>query len=149
MKKIIQNENGFSLIEVMVALLILLFGMLGVMGMQYMAVQGNSANRTFQVASNYAFDLVEQVEAGGMTAGTYNPTDTEKQLTGGIAYLRRLWIEPNCVSLSTTDGTCTATSSCTVAANADAGASAVRVRTCWTDGNGVAHAITFDTIEAL
>jgi prepilin-type N-terminal cleavage/methylation domain-containing protein len=36
------NDHGFSLIEAMVALTVMLVGMLGVMGMQYYSITGNT-----------------------------------------------------------------------------------------------------------
>ena len=53
------SEKGFSLVEVMIALVILLVGMLGIMGMQYYAVSGNATSRELRQATNLGQDMIE------------------------------------------------------------------------------------------
>ena len=56
-------EKGFTLIEVLVSLLVLLIGLLGVAGMQYLALQQvNNANLRSQV-NLHVLELIEQVRA--------------------------------------------------------------------------------------
>lgn len=56
-------EKGFTLIEVLVSLLVLLIGLLGVVGMQYLALQQvNNSNLRSQVDLHIQ-ELVEQVRS--------------------------------------------------------------------------------------
>ncbi len=146
----VQKMNGFTLIEVMIALVVLLFGTLGVMAMQYMAVSGNAASRELRVATTLSQTKIEDIKATpytSITSGTDTP-QTASTLTGGITFTRRWWVVANCVdlSLSGDDGTCSGsiTASCSTTLN---NASAIRVRTCWTDSGGNNHSVTLDTVR--
>ncbi|MBI4847768.1 MAG: prepilin-type N-terminal cleavage/methylation domain-containing protein [Nitrospirae bacterium] len=120
-----KTEKGFTLVEVMVALVVLLVGMLGVIGMQYYAVTGNAFSREMRIATSLGEDLVEQMDAMPYLKpdGTLNlasGTDTPKppdpnDEAGRIALLgkkssenaelftRTWWVVPDCVSLDLTN----------------------------------------------
>lgn len=53
------NERGFTLIEVLMALLILSIGLLGIAGMQIASINGNADSRDFTEASVAAQDQIE------------------------------------------------------------------------------------------
>ena len=55
------NCRGFSLIEVMVALAILSFGLLGVAAMQGVAIQGNAFAKDITVATSAAQEILERI----------------------------------------------------------------------------------------
>ena len=61
--RIDNSEKGFSLIEVMIALVVLLVGMLGIMGMQYYAVSGNANSRELRMATNLGQDMIESLKS--------------------------------------------------------------------------------------
>lgn len=152
------SDKGFSLIEVMIALVVLLIGMLGIMGMQYYAVSGNATSRELRLATNLGQDMIESLKstpyanililAGQNTLD--NPT-AGSALTGGVSFQRRWWLQTNCIELDVTGATniCTnAASTCsTLPGGVTVPVSAVRTRVCWTDKSGGDHAVTLDSIR--
>lgn len=56
-------EAGFSLIEVLVAIIILSIGMLGAVGMQAAAMQSNKETRNQSVAASFARELADKMRA--------------------------------------------------------------------------------------
>jgi type IV pilus assembly protein PilV len=75
-------QQGFTLIEVLVSLLVLLIGLLGVAGMQYLALQQvNNANLRSQVNLQVQ-ELVEQVRANdNALPGSVDDWETRMQGT--------------------------------------------------------------------
>jgi type IV pilus modification protein PilV len=151
------SGQGFSLIEVMVAMVVLLMGMLGVMSMQYYAVGGNSSSRELRIATNMSGDLLEIMKSTDYASIAQN-SDTplavgETSLSGGVTFTRSWWVVANCASLNANGNTCTGISGPTCATVPDGAfainASAIRARTCWVDKNGVNHSVTFDTVRVL
>ena len=55
--------DGFTLVEVMVALVVITIGILAVNAMQIVAVRGNSSANGLSSASNFAMDQVEEIFA--------------------------------------------------------------------------------------
>lgn len=148
-----KGENkGFTLIEVMVALVVLLIGMLGVMGMQYYAVTGNAASREMRIATNLAQQIVEQVKSTPYAnlASNGDAPILGQAMSGGVNYTRSWWVVPDCVGLAAGGNVCGgAAPACS--SDPDGGmavqVSAVRARTCWTDKNGVNHSVTLDSLR--
>ena len=62
-KKRTQSEAGFTLLEVVVAIAILTFGMLAVASMQSSAIQGNYTARIHTEAATWAQDRMEKLLA--------------------------------------------------------------------------------------
>lgn len=56
-----RQTQGFTLIEVLVSVLILSFGMLGLVGMQAFALQSNREARLYSQGINYARELAEMM----------------------------------------------------------------------------------------
>lgn len=149
------SRSGFTLIEVMVALVVMLIGMLGVMGMQYYAVSGNAASREIRIATNLSKQLIEQTKTTPYAILTSN-TDTppvDTAISGQLQFTRRWWVVPNCVGLDlvSDDNTCNNLATSCTNGRPDTtpvpAVSAVRARTCWTDKDGVPHAVTLDTLR--
>lgn len=55
------QENGFTLIEVMIAIAVLVIGILSLYTMQISSIQGNSTANQLTTASNLALDQIEQI----------------------------------------------------------------------------------------
>lgn len=70
------RQKGFTLIEVLVAVLILSFGMLGLVGMQAFALHNNRESRIYTQAINHARELAEMMRGNNQVAtktGSNNP----------------------------------------------------------------------------
>lgn len=61
MKKDQTTENGFTLLEVMIAIVILLVGLLGAASMQISSIQWNSKASHLTEATNVGLNQVEQI----------------------------------------------------------------------------------------
>ena len=59
MKSLTKNQNGFTLVELLIALVIFAVGILGVGTMQITSIKGNSKGRLISEASNLAADRIE------------------------------------------------------------------------------------------
>ena len=80
------REGGFSIIEVMVAVIILSIGMLGAVGMQSAALQSNKESRNLATAANFAREYAEKMRGNRMVAvrsvsGAINPYVFDVTLT--------------------------------------------------------------------
>jgi len=65
---------GFSLVEVLVALLVLSVGLLGLAGLQMRGLQANQMSYLRSQATQLAYDISDRMRANlaGVTAGSYN-----------------------------------------------------------------------------
>jgi len=151
-------QKGFTLIEVMVALVVLLTGMLGVMSMQYYAVTGNASSRESRIATGLSQQLVETFKvtsyadlASGNEATVIPVNETTS--SGGINYTRTWWVVNDCVALTLTsdDDTCNTGLAALCSSDPDGveltQTSAIRVRTCWTDKSGSIRSVTMDSLR--
>ena len=73
-----KKQSGFSLIEVMVAALILSIGILGVAGLQILGLKGTSQSYMKQQAMSVVHSLAERMRsnAPGVVAGNYTMADS-------------------------------------------------------------------------
>ncbi len=69
------RQQGFTLIEVLVAVLILSFGMLGLVGMQAFALQSNRDAKLYSEATNLARELAEMMRGNNLIAIQTNASD--------------------------------------------------------------------------
>lgn len=154
------NDHGFSLIEAMIALAVMLIGMLGVMGMQYYAITGNTSSREMRIATNLALESLEQTKSMSYSAvqnGSDTPyTSLDSSISGGLtSFARRWWVVPDCLALNLTSNTdpCNAVIAATCDGNGDpdssvtVAVSAIRSRTCWQDKNSNYHSVTIDSLR--
>lgn len=66
-----RQQSGFSLIEVLVAIIVMAFGLLGFALLQTMSLRfAQGANQRTQ-ATNLAYDLLDQMRANRVVAGQY------------------------------------------------------------------------------
>lgn len=147
------DQRGFTLVEVMIAMVILLIGMLGVMGMQYYAVSGNTSSREMRVATSLSQQVIEQFKAtpyANLGAFAPDPIPANIALSGGVNYVRSWWVVPDCVGLNPGGNACAGVAPA-CASNPDGApniqVSAVRAQTCWTDKDGVNHSVTLDSLR--
>ncbi|MBI4683258.1 MAG: prepilin-type N-terminal cleavage/methylation domain-containing protein [Nitrospirae bacterium] len=149
-----KGKEGFTLVEVMIAMVVLLLGMLGVMGMQYFAISGNTASRELRTGTNLSAEILEEIKGtpyANLASGTNLPA-TGQAISGAMTGLARAWwVVPNCVALGANGNTCAAIPAPACAANPDAAVvspvSAIRTRTCWTDTDGTIHSVELDTLR--
>ena len=62
------SQQGFTLIEVLVALLVLSFGMLGLIGMQAFALKSNREAKFYSEGTNLAQELAEMMRGNNLVA---------------------------------------------------------------------------------
>jgi len=154
------SSFGFSLIEVMIALVVLLVGMLGVIGMQYYAVTGNASSRELRIATNLGQEFVERIKSTPYTnlVSGVDPAVPVigSAISGGVTFTRASWVVPDCVSVTLPgdDNSCAANlvANCDPVNDPDGASvvsvSAVRVRACWNDlKTGAQHSVTLDTLR--
>lgn len=64
----LDRQQGFTLMEVLIAVLILSFGMLGLVGMQAFALQSNREAKLYSEATNLARELTEMMRGNNLVA---------------------------------------------------------------------------------
>ncbi|MFQ5936254.1 MAG: type IV pilus modification protein PilV [Acidiferrobacterales bacterium] len=71
------RQRGFSLMEVLVALLVLSIGLLGLAALQTVGLKFNTQSYQRTQAVLNAYDIIDRIRAnpGGMTAGSYDNVD--------------------------------------------------------------------------
>lgn len=124
------NKKGLTLIEVLIAIVILTIGLLGVAILQYMAIGGNAFGREMQIATKLGQELLEVTRSTSFrnTAGNINsifqagshPTALDSPIlqnpagsgdpnyepitrSGGITFNRIWWVMNNCRNLNIND----------------------------------------------
>lgn len=73
----ILNQKGFTLLEVLVAIVIVSIGLLAVAGMQTTAITGNASAKDATIAIQFAEEMVDRIRVNaGDTPEIYNCIDT-------------------------------------------------------------------------
>jgi type IV pilus assembly protein PilV len=69
-----KNTNGFSMVELLVALLILAIGLIGLAGLQVAVLRSNQIAYYRSVATELAYDIADRMRANpvGVQQGNYN-----------------------------------------------------------------------------
>jgi type IV pilus assembly protein PilV len=98
------NKNtGFTLIEVMIAMLVLAAGLLGSVGLQATSLRNNQSSYNRSQATQLAYDIADRMRANASVAGNYLTT----------------FMAPDAATCTTKDTPCTAcattANSCTTA----------------------------------
>ncbi len=75
-----KNQKGFTLLEVLVTMAILSVGILGVLSMQFAAMNANSYTSGLTEATNYAGDKMEKL-LNASYASLVDGSDTEDEYT--------------------------------------------------------------------
>ena len=81
-----KSEQGFTLIEVLIAMAIFAIGILAVATMQISFVQGNASSRRYTEASILAGDRAEQLMALDYDDPDIDPAGNPHQVDGGNNY---------------------------------------------------------------
>jgi type IV pilus assembly protein PilV len=151
-----RSQAGVSLVEVLVAIVVLSIGLLGVAMMQYMAIGGNAFGREMQIATELGQELLEQTKStsysdASLTDGFHSEslTSTDTSRFGGLTFNRVWWVKDNCrnhnVALTPTDPCNSGSTSTCVDAQSNMKTTVVRV--CWTDKNGGKHSATLNGVR--
>ena len=100
--KVLTNQKGFTLLELLIYLVILAIGLLGLAGLHIAAIKGNVSGFKISTASAFAQQRIEELKAldpssAALTAGVHpdncpNPDDCTIQ---GILYNRSYTIQDN------------------------------------------------------
>jgi prepilin-type N-terminal cleavage/methylation domain-containing protein len=108
------RSRGFSLIEVLIALVILSICLLGMAGLMATTTKNNSYGGHLTEAATFAQDKLEQLRAAPFGLITLNATITDKPVgSTGIAYTRSWVAVPNIAPPGNTLDTITITVSWT------------------------------------
>jgi type IV pilus assembly protein PilV len=69
-----RNQQGFSLIEVLVAIFIMAVGLFGLASLQMVSLQNINSTQSRTLATDYAYDMAERMRSNrtAMTAGNYD-----------------------------------------------------------------------------
>jgi prepilin-type N-terminal cleavage/methylation domain-containing protein len=145
-------QAGLTLIEVMVAIVVLSIGLLGVALMQYAAVSGNAFGREMQIATELGQERLEIIKATtyvNAVNGSETVADPDASRFGGLSFTRMWWISNNCRNINVAlnpNNPCdpNAAVACSNIMN-NVGAAAVRV--CWVDKNGGNHSVTLNGLK--
>ncbi len=120
------NDKGLSLLEVLVAMIILSLGILGMAPMVVMSIEGNNMSRDVLVVSSLAAEKLEHFESLE-TLPAFPYKEEETGLEGG--YNRATTIQDNTTDVTIPDGVCR-----------------IDVVISWTDKTGVARSTTYSTL---
>lgn len=69
-----KSERGFSMLEVLIAILVISFGLLGLAGLQIVSLKSNQTASQRTLATQQAYDMADRMRANrpGMLAGAYD-----------------------------------------------------------------------------
>ena len=70
-----EGQQGFSMLEVMIALTVITIGMLGIAAMQQFAVARNVDAKQLSVATNLAVEMIERIQYSRKNVVSYNGID--------------------------------------------------------------------------
>lgn len=126
-QKIATSQNGFTLLEVLVAIVILTIGLLGTAGLTTGVIRGNHYSKNLTSATAAAQTQLESVKSSGYANATAANFPNDTVTMGGMTFTR----------------TTTVTNS-SPAANMKT----VSVTVSWTESNNTSRSVNLQTILA-
>ena len=92
MRRVITNNRGFTLLEILIAVVVLSIGLLGIAGLQALGQQSNHSAYLRSQATVLAYDMIDRMRANRVAVqnGNYNAVDTTANT----------YTDPGCVSSS-------------------------------------------------
>lgn len=104
------REYGFSLMEVLVSIVVLSFGLLGMVGMQAAALQSNREARLQSLAAGFAKELAEMMRGNSgismSQSATDNPYLIPEAQSGALTSGKRVSTAMNCYLFTGARGNC-------------------------------------------
>lgn len=83
--KMFRHQNGFSLLEALIALVIVSLGMLGIAGIIANSLKVNQGAQIRSQAAWLAHDIIDSMRANRASANSYDGADCAAAPPGGIA----------------------------------------------------------------
>ena len=90
-EKNMNNEDGFTLIEALIALFVLTIGVLGMMTLQTTAIRGNYRASSMTIASSIATDQLERLRTLPFNAANLNSTNSPYTITDPVTGYTVTW----------------------------------------------------------
>jgi type IV pilus assembly protein PilV len=126
--KTVRNEKGISLLEVMVAMIILAFGVLGLAPMIVVSMYGNSFSNQVTAADAIALDWLEEIKSWSMIS-PIPYTQTVNGVSG--VFTRQTQVDDNTTDVSVPPGVYR-----------------IQVTVSWNDHEQLARSVTYNSYKA-
>jgi type IV pilus assembly protein PilV len=100
MKKSVSDQKGFTLIEVMIAIFLLVAALLGLASVTTSVIKGNSFSQTLTTATTLAKDKMEELKATAYISLPAGPVTDYASANGTVqtsatgSYYTRFWTAP-------------------------------------------------------
>src|SRR5712691_5796499 len=91
MKTALRHDRGFSLIEAMVASVIMLIGLLGLAGLQIIGVRANNIGKRMSQASLLGQDLAQNMQIWAYTDTRLQPHNFTLQTNPNTTAIAKFW----------------------------------------------------------
>jgi prepilin-type N-terminal cleavage/methylation domain-containing protein len=82
------EQGGFTLIEIMVSMALLVIGLLGILALQMTTVKGNRLSRELERAKVYAAQLMEDLRSEDLSTLPASGTRPDITTSDGVTYQR-------------------------------------------------------------
>ena len=128
MKRILNTEDGFTLIEVLMAMIILSIGILGIAPLMVTSMSGNSFANDLTTANVIATDYIENLKVVPNFVAPF--IETTNNVEGKFTRQTR-------VDDTSSDG------------SVPNGLYLIRVNVSWVDQQGIARSVSYDTYRAM
>jgi type IV pilus assembly protein PilV len=90
--KVVKSQDGFTLLEVLVAIVILTIGLLGTAGLTTGVIRGNHFSKNVTSATAAGQTKLEAIKSGGYTYATTTNFPSDTVAMGGTTFTRAITI---------------------------------------------------------